>query len=455
MPERELTFIKRPEKPLEVTADLSLHASAERDFQRAIALAQSDLRDLRQTTGSLIHILKLQGQTDIDATSLRGSIQDSISRMDPNERPYMIYDLARVEIRLGNIPAANAALEATEEFETISDLRLDFAQAYAKAGIDPQPMLDAVKTTAGRVRIKKNPDVFEIRTEKQIKDATALALTHFDLGLDPTPFLTQARELLESHPPYEKDFFVCRLVKAYAVCDDFTNALALVDKITSRHGPKKTKGRAEARSVIAEEQLKYGDIKGALDTAEGSEDNILISVINARVAIYKAEKGNENPTAEIERTLSLIPTIRSDRAQGILYSMLGRAKALSNENPKSMFVMAMGKALSLKVSEDPMTELFNRFTEDVDASGFDATPIFRIALEWADSALEERLNPRDIGTPEINQSMAIEAIVEQQIKLGYLEMAEQTLPKLESESWVYIPLLADLARAKAIKAIAA
>lgn len=452
MAEIELALTKRPD--ISFLPNPDLHASAERDFTRAIGLAQSYSGKLRETTGTLIHILKFQGSTDFDATPLRDSIQDSLSKMNPHERAYAIYDLARVEIRLGNIPAANTALEATEEFETISNLRLEFAEEYAKAGIDPQPMLDKVKQTAGRVRIKTEPDVFEISTDKQIEDAMTLAVTHFKLGIEPTPFLTQARELLESHPPYEKDFFVGELVEAYAVCGYFTNALTLVDKITSRHGSKSTKEkRTEARHVIAQEQLKYGDVKGGIDTAEGSKDNILIGEINARAAIYKAEEG-EDPTAEIERTLSLILTIENSLSQGILYSMLGRVKALVNEDPKPMFVMAMEKTLSLKVSEDPMADLFNRFIADVDASGFDATPVFRIALEWADSALKERLNPRDISIPEINQGMAIEAIIQQQIKLGYLEMAEQTLPKLEQESWVYIPLLAALAHAKAKKAVA-
>lgn len=456
MAERELTLTKRPERSLETDhlPDLGLHASAERDFLKATSLVQGDSRGLRETTGTLVQILRFQGQTNIDATPLRDSIQESLSKMDANERPYITHFLAGVEIGLGNIPAANAALEATGENDIINDLRLKFAEGYAKAGIDPQPMLDLVKARAGVVRIERNPDVFDMKTDKQIKDTTALAVTHSHLGLDPTPYLTQARELLDSNQPHEKDYYIAKLAEAYAVGGDFTNAVALADTIIARD-PKKTKEkRSKTRLAIAEEQLKFGDIDGALETAEGSEDNILIAEMNARVAIYKAEK-DEDPTVEIDRALSLIPTIESDWSQGLLYSMLGKAKALTKEDPKTMFVQAMEKALSLEVSEDPLAELFTRFIADVDASGFDATPVFNIALEWADRALEEKLEPGDISFPEINQGMAIEAIIEQQINLGYLEMAEQTLPKLEKEDWVYIPLLANLAHAKALKAAAA
>ncbi len=458
MVERELTLIKRPERPLEREADLALHASAERDFLRAIGLAQSNLRDLRETTGSLIHILRFQGQTDIDATPLRKTIQDYILRMHPyDQQSYGTHALARVEIELGNIPAANVALEATGENDIISHLRLDFARGYAKAGIDPQPMLNVVKETAGRVRIKRNPDVFEISTGKQIGDVTALAVTHFQLGLDPTPFLTQTRELLGSSQSSEKDYHVGQLAKAYALCGDFTNALALVDTIIARDPKATKKRRMETRYAIAKEQLKLGDIEGALNTAVRSKDNTLMGEINARVAIYKAE-GGEDPTEEIDRTLSRMVNIKSAWSQGLLYSMLGRAKALAKEDPKGMFVMAMEKALSLEVSEDPMADLFERFTEDVDASGFDATPVFKIALEWADRALEEKLPSYDIGTPDMYQGMATEAIIHQQIKLGYLEMAEQTLSRMENDPSVdifYIDLLAELAHAKAIKAAAA
>lgn len=451
--ERELTLTKRPEKPLGVKPDLGLRASAERDFGRATTLAQTSSTDIRQRTGTLISILKFQGLTDIDANPLRASIQILMSNIDTGERPAISYYLAGVEIGLSNIHAANAALEAAGENDIINRLRPEFAEGYAKAGIDPSPMLDLVKARAGRVNVKRNPDVFEIMVDKQIKDTAALAVTHSHLGLDPTPFLTQARKLLNSNQPHEKYFYVGRLAEAYAVCGDFANAVALVDTIIAKT-PKMTKEkRSETRLAIAEEQLKFDDITGALDTAEGSEDNILIGEINARVAIYKAGK-DEDPTAEIDRTLALIPTIESDWSQGLLYSMLGRAKALTKEDPKHMFVMAMQKALGLTVSEDPSAELFTRFIADVDASGFDATPVFSIALNWADRALEEKLEPGDIGTPDIYQSMAIEGIIQQQIKLGYLEMAEQTLSRLEdpSNDWVYIPLLASLAAAKAKKA---
>lgn len=453
MAEREFTLVKR-DRVLETSLrpDLVLRASAERDFLRATSLASSS-GDIRQTTMSLITVLGFQGATDIDAAPLRATIQDALPRINPLQRSHATSYLARVELGLGNIPAANAALEATSEIDTISHLRLDFARGYAKAGIDPKPMLDKVEETAGRVRIKMNPDVFEIRTGKQIDDVIALAVTHSQLNLNPTPFLTEARALLEDYESSEKDFQVGKLIKAYALCGDFANAVALVDTITTNNPEKTKEKRTEARYVIAQEQLKYGDIAGALHTAVDSEDNTIIGETNAQVAIYKAEKG-EDPTEEIDRTLSLIPTIESDLSQGLLYSMLGRAKALTKENPTPMFVMAMEKALSLEISEDPMAELFNRFTEDVDASGFDATPVFDIALYWVLRASKVKLEPGNIVTPDIYQGMATEAIVEQQIKLGYLEMAEQTLPRLESESWVYIPLLANLASAKAKRAAA-
>lgn len=457
MAEKELTLTKRPERPLEARKpNLALQASAERDFGRAITLAQSrSIEGVVQTTSTLISILKFQGLTHIDANPLRASIQILMGNIDTGERPATSYYLAGVEIGLGNIPEANAALEAAGENDIINSLRLKFAEGYAKVGLDPQPMLDKVKKAAGKVRIKRNPDVFEMITNKQIKDATALAVTHFHLDLDPTPFLTQARELLDSNQPHEKYYYVGQLAEAYAVCGDFANAVALADTIIAKDPKMTREKRVETRLAIAEEQLKFGDIKGALETAEGSEDNILIAEMNARVAIYKAEKGNEDSTAEINRTLSLMPNIESDWSQGLLYSMLGRAKALIKEDPTPMFVLAMEKALSFKVSEDPMADLFIRFITDVDASGFDATPVFKIALEWADRALEERLENGDIGTSDIYRGMATEKIIEQQIKLGYLEMAEQTLPRVESESWVYIPLLANLASSKAIRAVAA
>lgn len=350
-----------------------------------------------------------------------------------------IYGLtARRFARTGQMAVAQRAFDLAQalEEEKLPYLYQDMAYCLYKNDLDPEPMLVKSKQFMGNSNIGYSRITqIEYRDDWRVMDFPRLAKIYLEVGKDPKPLLKEglalARKLKKDSPT------------RHYVSANFAEIFAEVGDISSA---RRIAGRdSDIRFNIAKIQIQKRDLEEALQTVATSNKVILADVI-ARVAIAKAETG-QSGNSEIAKVLEAIATIDSKISRAILFAMLGRAKALSGENPMELF----SKSMDLFIESNCTLSNFIRLVEEIDSGGYNATPVLTYLLEDIDMELKDIKNP-DFYSSAF-QVFDWEDLAKLSIKKGYFDFAKIIISRLEDNKEfidVYLGLLAELAASELI-----
>lgn len=394
------------------------------------------------------------GIPPISALKRLTQIRDSLKpgERDPGGRSFMELGMADICGMLGRVDDMKALLDAPEGdgvLWTISPY-IYAGEAYARSGGDPTTLMKEAMD-----RIARSQAHWDNHFGKTIEYVRVARVLH-KAGLDPKPAFAKAEETLDAakrnpdrgsldHRSYEE------LGVGYAACGLPEDALRMVDliRVTTRWNEIRDWDVGKALQKIAQEHLSRGDYGAAVTAAKRLNWGRFTAKMLAHKAVAEVRQGKDaSPT--INEAALVLKGAKYEEVDEEVYPLLGLALARSGrvEEAEAMF-----RGIRTAIDEMDVlykTEMGFELAKAIDEARYEAEGLYRQSFKWAD---QFRTDKPDW---ELMHGMSwgmYEHGVRNLIEGGCFDLAKEYLDKYPDDGWSKSRLIADLAKAEALKGL--
>ena len=404
------------------------------DFRTALDLANQLDAEIR--SHSLVKIAEKQNEVGLDsAFALDQAIRYAGRGRNTGMSSWPA--LVRFYGEIGDFEQADRFRRRIEKpYRLLVDFKL--AEAVAKAGGDPRTRLDDIEHRLEEAAAKHPPG--------NLLHYRWLGETYHAIGQDPKPALSKALEIAEKDEGH-----LSSVAQSLAKVGMFKEAVDVAKKMKRASRGESYMDKTRTLYEIAKQQVKSGDLEGAIQTVGISRNRYHTTSIIVRAALFSAENGQNNETLlqeAIKRAVEIVKDIQEGKEEKIwlhdlppIWTKIALARGLSGQEHESFFQRALVSTYAVWETDCRITDLIEIYRAKYKLGELHKE-ILRKSLELTDLILKHN----DYAEfSECFRDLALQDIAEVAADTGDFELAREIIAKFQDDDYMKAELVAYMA----------
>lgn len=435
MSERDRDLRVAPEKAPPVDLErLVLSFAAAQDLIAAQQL-YSQLHDVKSRAFEMIKLAEAQAGLGINPQPIITEIKttaDSIED-DTYNQANLYGGIARVQARLGDIPAA---LRTIEQASLKNGFMTPFVYIYIVE-------LQIEAGASAEELIKKAVEAVEKGSTGSVHQAhvySRIALVQKRAGFSPKELLNRAIQKLEETEG-RAGYSYGLLAERFAECGYYTEAVALVQRIGGDTPERAKQLQNNTIWAIASKQAQAGLFDEAVETVSRTGDIYYLADVTSQITVLAARSGagaEERVKEALTNVAAYENSIKRHRYKKYyqtrvarMYATIAEAQTTLGLDPHPLFEMAIARASSaLNTDEEAIT--LAEIARVQARIGINARATFLLALASADEIVKTaEKNNTVFWTTPIEQLLAYEDVAKAAIECGYDDLLEKAFERFD------------------------